>query len=164
MLCKGSLERAFAKMVDTAVEPAKASHMVYDVWFDEEDSYRPSRERCKFKRGTQVEAKWAKECLHVAYMGASLPVSKRKYYPGSNHGRHWGNPLYANFLKGDGQSGNPPGSSTAGGSKTQGKAKTSGKRKCDPEPDDGAVTDDASGDGKESCDNESSAPPSEGEP
>ena len=26
------------------------------------------------------------------------------------------------------------------------------------------VTDDASGDGKESCDNESSAPPSEGEP
>ena len=74
------------------------------------------------------------------------------------------NPLYAKFLKGDGQSGNPPGSSTAGGSKTQGKAKTSGKRKRDPEPDDGAVTDDASGDGKESCDNESSAPPSEGEP
>ena len=74
------------------------------------------------------------------------------------------NPLYAKFLKGDGQSGNPPGSSTAGGSKTQGKAKTSGKRKRDPEPDDGAVTDDASGDGKESCDNESSAPPSEGAP
>ena len=80
---KGSLERAFAKMVDTAIDPVKASHMVYDVWFDE-DSYR---ERCKFKRGTQVEAK---ECLHVAYMGASLPVNKRKYYPGSNHGRHWG--------------------------------------------------------------------------
>ena len=53
---------------------------------------------------------------------------------------------------------------TAGGSKTKAKAKTSGKRKRNPEPDDDAVTDDASGDGKESCDNESSAPPSEGEP
>ena len=78
---KGSLERAFAKMVDTAIDPVKASHMVYDVWFDE-DTYR---ERCKYKKHTPVEAR---ECMHVAYTGASLPVQKRKYYPGSTHGRH----------------------------------------------------------------------------
>ena len=74
------------------------------------------------------------------------------------------NPLYAKFLKGDGQSGNPPGSSTAGGSKTQGKAKTSGKRKREPAPaDDGAVTDDDAADDASAGD-ESSAPPSEGAP
>ena len=61
------------------------------------------------------------------------------------------NPLYAKFLNGDGQSGNPPGSSTAagGGKKTQGKAKASGrKRKREPAlvAEDGEVTDDDDGD------------------
>ena len=76
------------------------------------------------------------------------------------------NPLYAKFLKGDGQSGNPPGSSTAAGGskKTQGKAKTSRKRKREPAPaDDGAVTDDDAADDASAGD-ESSAPPSEGAP
>ena len=161
---RNSSEEDLAKMVDTAIDPVKASHMVYDVWFDE-DSYR---ERCKFKKHTPVEAK---ECLHVAYTGASLPVQKRKYYPGSNHGKHWGmlvlDPV-CKFLQ------VPHGKKKLyyGSSMRPGGGPPDDEQIDAPDGSSGetitantiTVTDDASGDGKESCDNESSAPPSEGEP
>ena len=165
LLCKGSLERAFAKMVDNAIDPVKASHMVYDVWFDE-DTYP---ERCKYKKHTPVEAR---ECMHVAYTGASLPVQKRKYYPGSNHGKHWGMLVLDPVCKclqvpHDGKK-----KLYYGSSMRPGGGPPDDEQIDAPDGSSGetitantiTVTDDASGDGKESCDNESSAPPSEGEP
>ena len=74
----------FAKMVDSAAgEACTVTNMFYDVWYDEE-SYR---KRCRYQKGTCVEAK---EGLICAYVGLSLPVNKRSFYNGTNHGRHWG--------------------------------------------------------------------------
>jgi len=74
---------AFKKMVNEAAgENVNVSHMTYDVWYDEESW----RERCRTKKCTRIEPR---ENLHVSYVGNSLPVNKRTYYQGTNHGRLW---------------------------------------------------------------------------
>ena len=74
----------FAKMVEAAVgEASMITNMMYDVWYDEESF----RKRCRYQKGTCVEAK---EGMICAYVGLSLPVNKRSFYSGTNHGRHWG--------------------------------------------------------------------------
>ena len=81
---KAGARQQFQKMIEHAVDEAeKVNMMVYDVWYDE-DSWR---ERCRYKKCTRVEPR---ETMHVAYVGRSLPVNKRAYYPGSNHGKLWG--------------------------------------------------------------------------
>ena len=81
---KAGARQVFQKMVENAVgEAGKVNMAVYDVWYDE-DSWR---ERCHYKKCPHVEPR---ETMHVAYIGRSLPVNKRAYYPGSNHGRLWG--------------------------------------------------------------------------
>ena len=79
---KPGARATFEKMMNQA-SGGSCTITPYEIWYDE-DSWR---DRCKYKKCTHVEPR---ETMLVAYIGRSIPVNKRQYYHGSNHGRYWG--------------------------------------------------------------------------